>query len=296
MGKTLIKFACIIVLTFSILLGQAFAQDEVRFRTVPQFIFGVGETMEFTINYGVISAGVATIRIKDFVLAGDRICFRIQSEARSRKFFDPFFKVRDHVESWMDVKGLFSWRFEKNLNEGKYHDHKVVTYDYEAGHATVIDDGVPKDTTMLRHEVQDGISCLFWARLLPIKTDTVLTIETLDIKKIYQLKVRVLGIDTVNTPAGSFRCYKVEPFLEGEGIFKKDKAGKIWLWFTNDALRIPVMLQTKVFFGHITARLTDYTPGKPLPKDLSIIREELLGRQSKNAKAQTKEIDDEGEY
>jgi len=276
----LIRFACIFALTGGVLPGQAPAQDGGQFRTVPQYIFGVGETMEYTINYGVVSAGTATIRIKDYVLAGDRICYRIQSEARSRKFFDPFFKVRDRVESWMDVQGLFSWRFEKSLNEGKYHDHKIVTYDYEAGRATVNDDGVPKDTTALHREVQDGISCLFWARLLPIRKDTVLTIETLDIKKIYQLKVKILGIDTVNTPAGLFRCFKVEPFLEGEGIFKKDKTGRIWLWFTNDALRIPVMLQTKVFFGHITARLTDYTPGKPLPKDLSSLRERLLKRQT----------------
>jgi hypothetical protein len=268
------------VVGIALLLGMSDSgyPEDLEFRTIRQYVFGVGERMEYSIKYGVIAAGNARIRVDDFVMVGERPCFKIVSEAWSKKFFDIFFKVRDRVETWMDVGGLFTWRFEKRLNEGGYHDHKVVTYDYANGRATCIDDGVPTDTTALEHEVQDGLSCLFWARLQPMKEDTVLTIPTLDIRKVYQVRVNVLGIDTVNTPAGSFRCFKVEPFLEGAGIFKKDPGGKIWLWFSDDALRLPVMMQTKVFFGHITARLTRYLPGKTVPYDLSIIREELEKR------------------
>jgi hypothetical protein len=270
--KKLINIVYIAIASIIFLAIDANALEDSQFRTVRQYIFGAGETMKYTINYGLVSAGTATIRIKDYVMAGDRPCFRIQSEARSRKFFDVFFKVRDRGESWLDVQGLFTWRFEKHLNEGSYHDNKVVTYNYQAGHATVKDEDVPTDTTGLLNEVQDGLSCLYWARLLPMKPDTVLTIPTLDVNKVYSVKVHVLGIDTVNTPAGDFRCFKVEPTLEGEGIFKKDPTGRIWVWFSDDAFRIPVMLQTKVIFGHITARLTDFTPGKSLPSDLSTIR------------------------
>ena len=67
----------------------------------------------------------------------------------------------------------------------------------------------------------------------------------------------------------------MEPYLDGEGIFKKDPSGRIWLWFSDDAFRIPVMLQTKVIFGHITARLTRYLPGQPLPSDLNSIQDEI---------------------
>lgn len=282
----------LIVAVLLLMLLCDYAQcEEVDFRTVRQYTFGVGETMEYTIAYGIISAGVAKIYVKDFVMVGDRPCFRIVSEARSRRFFDIFFKVRDRIESWMDVAGLFSWRFEKKQREGGYEDHKIVTYDYHNQRATVIDDGTPKDTTFVDHEVQDGLSSLYWARLLPMKEDTVFTVETLDVRKIYQVKVKVLGKDTVNTPAGSFKCFKTEPFLEGAGIFKKDPEGKIWLWFSDDALRIPVMMQTKVFFGHITARLTKYLPGKTVPSDMNIIREEL----QKHRKQEEKE-DQEEDY
>jgi hypothetical protein len=262
-------------LSVGLLLFQLNVVGQPEFRTVRQYIFGAGETMEYSINYGVIPAGTAKISVAGFVLCGDRICYKLVSEAKSRKAFDPFFKVRDRVESWMDALGLFTWRFEKSLNEGGYHDHKVVAYDYENRRATVIDDGTPTDTTKFENEVQDALSSLFWARILNFKSDTTLNVETLDVKKVYQVKVDVIGLDTVSTPAGDFRCYKVEPHLEGGGIFKKDPEGRIWLWISNDALKIPVMMQTKVFFGHITARLVRYRPGKSLPMDLTEIREML---------------------
>jgi hypothetical protein len=289
LARKLTNISYIVIITLFVVVAiDAAAADKPEFRTVPQYIFGVGETMKYSINYGVVSAGTATIRIKDYVMAGDRPCFRLQTEARSRKFFDVFFKVRDFGESWLDVQGLFTWRFEKHLNEGSYHDNKVVTYNYQAGHATVTDEGSPTDTTELLQEVQDGLSCLYWARLFPLKPDTVLTIPTLDVNKVYSVKVHVLGIDTVDTPAGNFRCFKVEPTLEGEGIFKKDPSGRIWLWFTDDAFRIPVMMQTKVIFGHITARLTDFTPGRTVPSDMSAIREQVKKQSHKKTKVAEK--------
>lgn len=263
------------MLCLGLLMSYGNALGESEFRIVQQYVYGAGETMEYSINYGVIPAGTAKIAVEGLVMSGDRICYKLVSEARSRKAFDPFFKVRDRVESWMDVLGLFTWRFEKSLNEGGYHDHKVVTYNYEKSRATVVDDGTPTDTTRFDHEIQDALSSLFWARLMHFKNDTTLSVETLDVNKIYQVKVEVLGKETVDTPAGSFRCYKVEPHLEGGGIFKKDPGGRIWLWFSDDALKIPVMMQTKVFFGHITAKLTEYHPGRTLPSDLTGIRNML---------------------
>ena len=84
-------------LCFGIQLFSGSVFGEQDFRIVRQYIFGAGETMEYAINYGVIPAGTAKIAVESFVLSGDRLCFRLVSEAKSRKAFDPFFKVRDRV-------------------------------------------------------------------------------------------------------------------------------------------------------------------------------------------------------
>ena len=34
--------------------------------------------------------------------------------------FDMFFKLRDRYETYLDVEGLFPWRFEQHIREGNY--------------------------------------------------------------------------------------------------------------------------------------------------------------------------------
>jgi hypothetical protein len=45
----------------------------------------------------------------------------------------------------------------------------------------------------------------------------------------------------------------IKPLMKSEGIFYRK--GDIIIWLTDDMKRIPVMVQTKVKIGHITATL-----------------------------------------
>jgi hypothetical protein len=48
----------------------------------------------------------------------------------------------------------------------------------------------------------------------------------------------------------------VEPILKSEGIFKSK--GRILVWLTDDARRLPVKVTSKVPIGSISVALTDY--------------------------------------
>jgi hypothetical protein len=54
----------------------------------------------------------------------------------------------------------------------------------------------------------------------------------------------------------------VEPVIVGDGLFKHE--GKLTLYISDDALRIPVLIKTKVPVGSINVELTEYRPGTPL--------------------------------
>ncbi|HDH58008.1 MAG TPA: DUF3108 domain-containing protein, partial [Bacteroidetes bacterium] len=99
-------------------------------------------------------------------------------------------------------------------------------------------------------------------RLQPIEVGQSVYIQVHDIRKTYPLKVDILARETVETPAGIFDCIKVEPVLESAGIFKSK--GRIFLWFTDDERRMPVILKAKVLIGSITAYLKEYKPGMPV--------------------------------
>jgi hypothetical protein len=251
-------FGCM-VLMICWLSTFSFAEEPV---VLPSHLpFGVGESLEYHVRYGVIPAGEARIAILDTVTVDNHLCFHAVSQARSAKAFDIIFKVRDNVETWFDYDSLYTHRFRKRLNEGRYHDDKIVNYRYDEGVAQLIDDGDRKGNYPIPPWVQDALSALFWVRTLPFAEDTVLVVPTHDVNKTYNLQVVVGEKEMVTTPAGNFECYKVEPRLESGGIFKKDKGGRIWIWFTADDRKLPVLMQSKVFFGHVTAELETYTPG-----------------------------------
>jgi hypothetical protein len=224
--------------------------------------FGVGESLEYHVRYGAIPAGKARIAIEDTVSVRGRLCYHAVSQARSAKAFDAIFKVRDLAETWFDYDSLYTHRFHKKLREGKYRDEKSVEYLYEKRVAQLVDDGVSKGEYPIPAWVQDALSALFWVRTLPFAEDTVLVIPTHDVNKTYNLQIVIGKREKVTTPAGEYECYKVEPRLESGGIFKKDKGARIWIWFTADERKLPVLMWSKVFFGHITAELEKYTPGQ----------------------------------
>jgi hypothetical protein len=237
--------------------------DETGFqiRVLENDVFAPGEQFIYDVYYGIIPAGSAGIGLlPDSVVYRQAPCYQIRTWARSAKAFDIIFKVRDEVLAYMDTRGIFTWYFRKRLHEGSYRDEKIVDYDQREGWAYMTNDGVPEDTSRIPLFVQDAISALYYFRLHDLQVGETLNIQIHDIRKTYPMKIEIQGRETVETPAGAFDCYKVEPSLESAGIFKSK--GRIWIWFTADERKIPVMMKTTVLIGSITAYLKEYVPGE----------------------------------
>jgi len=243
-----------------------FVIDDTGFliRVLDNQAFGTGERLIFDVKYGFITGGQSGIEIlPDLVTYRDAPCYHIHTWAKSSATFSAFFKVRDEIHSYLDARGIFTWYFEKRLNEGSYHDVKVVDYDQRIGKAYMFDEGVPRDTSSIPLYVQDAISSLFYFRLQPeVKVGMPFFVEVHDIRKTYPMRVDVLAREEVEVPAGRFICFKVEPVLESAGIFKQK--GRIFIWFSDDEYRIPVKMDSKVLIGSISAQLKEYTRGRPV--------------------------------
>jgi hypothetical protein len=72
-------------------------------------------------------------------------------------------------------------------------------------------------------------------------------------RKTMGVEVKVLKRETIETRVGRFRCLKTEPILSSGGLFKNE--GRLWVWYTDDARRIPVRMETKITFGSIVAEI-----------------------------------------
>ncbi len=223
-------------------------------RFVENVAFGTREKLTFDINYGFINAGVASMEVVRLIEYENRPCYQIVTRAQSNKFFSTFYKVEDRVESIIDAVGMFSWRFEKNLREGNYRADRTCSFD-QRNHIVYYKD----DTLAVPPFVQDALSVLFYVRTQKLEPGISLSIDNFTDGKLYPLEVRVLKRERVTVEAGTFDCIVVEPLLKTVGVFKHK--GKLKVWLTDDRLKMPVLMKSKVLVGSITAELTDYRLG-----------------------------------
>lgn len=228
---------------------------DIEKRYIENNAFGIGEKLRFDIGYGFINAGYATIEVVDLIEFNQRPCYQVVSTAHSNKFFSNFYRVEDRVESIIDAIGIFSWRFEKRLREGNYRSDRA--YEFDQYNHRVVYEG---DTMEIPPFVQDALSLLYYARTQELKVGESIYIDNFTDGKQYPLEVRILKRETINVKAGRFDCLVVEPLLLSSGVFKHE--GRLKVWLTDDRLKIPVQMKSRVLVGSITAELTDFELGE----------------------------------
>lgn len=224
-------------------------------RFVENLAFGIGEKLEFDINYGFINAGTASLEVARLIEFNSRPAFQIISLAESNSFFSSFYRVEDRVESIMDALGMFSWRFEKNIREGGYSSDRLYEFDQKE-HFTVY----KGDTIEVEPYVQDALSVMYYTRTQKLEVGKSIYVPNFIDGRKMMLEVQVQKRERITVPAGTFDCVVVEPISTSVGLFKHEGTLKVWL--TDDRLKMPVLMKSKVVVGSISAELTDYTLGE----------------------------------
>jgi hypothetical protein len=219
---------------------------------LPELVpFGVGERLVYSVQYGLITAGEATLEIRNIATLNGNPCYRIVSDARTNDFFSKFYAVRDRYESCMDTVALYSLRYEKHLREGKFKRDERVDFD-QIGHKAVYKDKVVPIPPM----AQDVLSAMYYVRTLPLEVGQSISLANHTDGKNYPLIVKVHARERVKVDAGEFDCFVVEPILRGPGVFTQK--GRLTVWVTADEHRIPVLMKSKVVIGHVAAVLKSY--------------------------------------
>jgi len=223
--------------------------------------FGVGEKIEYQIDYAFVPAGFACLQILSTETVSGRTAWRIFSEAKTNKTTDVFFKVRDKNESWMDTERWCSLRYREDIREGGYKrrsetvfDHGSLTFRYTKWRKGTESH---KEGT-LSPFVQDVLSALYFIRTLPLTMGQEIPLNANSGSSNWPLIIRVLGREKIKVPGGTFRCIRVEPVMAGDGLFKAK--GKLEVWLTDDFQRIPVKLRSKVAVGAFDADMIAYQP------------------------------------
>lgn len=219
--------------------------------------FGPGERLTFRITYLHLLAGRAWLSVESRG-EGDS-ALRFVEEARSEGFFAWLFRFRvnDRAVAEWDPETGCSRGIEKHLREGKVARDQTVRFDKEASVAIVSDPKVTAARFDVEPCVLDVLSALYVTRLRGVAEGAALELPVFDNGKHFRLGVRFVGRDILDLPAPLGRkvpTVVVEPQLvEGTGLFVKK--GRLQIWLTDDARRIPVRMRSRAPIGSVSADL-----------------------------------------
>jgi len=222
----------------------------------PPLPFAAGERLSFRISYLHLTAGHATLSIEPGPPEQPH-ALRFVADARSEGFFAWLlrFRVDDHtVATWDPVSGC-SLGIEKHLREGRARRDQTVVFDGEE--ARVRDPKIEQERFDVDPCSADVLSALYVTRVRGVPEAGRLELPAFDNGKRYVLGVRFLKRERLDLPPPLGRdvpTLVVEPQLvEGSGLFVSK--GRLTVWLTDDARRIPVRLRAKAPIGSVSADL-----------------------------------------
>jgi hypothetical protein len=244
--------ALLILSVFVTSLGVAVKDD--NFRKIDNKAFKEGEKITFDVNYGFVTAGIAVMEITRVKRISGRKAYNVVFTVNTVPSFDWIFKVRDRYETYIDVEGLFPWRFEQHIREGSFSRDFSAFFDQRRQKAKT-----SSGEYEVPEYVNDILSAFYLARTFVysnLKISDMILMQNFYKDKVYDLNVKYLGKDRISVEAGTFDCVVVEPLVQEGGLFKSE--GSIIVWLTDDDLRVPVRVKTKVVIGSIDSELTKY--------------------------------------
>lgn len=220
-------------------------------------VFMDGEKLTFNVKYGIVNAAEATLEARTSVYQGTPVWY-LTTNARTHSFFDKFFKIRDRVESWWDKESLLPYKFSKNLQEGRYRQHRVHIYDHARRRTTYQrwsfrENRFENSEMDMPIDAQDILSAFYYVRSQPLQVGKSVMVNITADGRNMPTEVLVHRREKVKSIFGEVECLVIEPKLKGEALFKQ--TGNILIWVTNDAYKIPVQLESKISFGSFTATL-----------------------------------------
>jgi hypothetical protein len=255
----------LITISFNLNIAQDSSDVKKEFRKISQSAFKPGEKLTFEINYGFVTAGEAVMEVDPvYQIMNGRKCYDIRFTVNSTSSFDWVYKVKDFYRTYVDAEGMFPWRFEQHIKEGTYQRDFEAIFDQQNLKAKTYTG--EKDPKKFEGEfdipeyTQDAMSAFYLYRTFDytkMKVGDITTVQNFYKDKTYPLQVKYLGKETIEVPAGEFRCVKVEPLVQEGGLFKSE--GSIIVWMTDDERKMPVKVKTKVVIGSIDADLSDYS-------------------------------------
>jgi len=214
-----------------------------------------GERLRYEIHWAGMVVGHAAI---ECLPTNDPGLLAIRTTSTANKAIQSLYPVRDTIQSLVDIASGLPVQFMKVQREGSY--AADIRIDFRRAQSIAWVSGSAKgknrpDTAItLLGEEQDLLSSLMKVRSSELEPGKSLFLTMVDNRKRFgSVEVKVLKREVLDMDTGKVRTVVIEPKIHGDALFASK--GRLWVWFTDDALHIPVRMESKITLGTIKAVL-----------------------------------------
>jgi len=216
----------------------------------PGFTLRAGEALEFAANVTKLNSTIANLKI---VTAEKRNFYgknswHLQAFAHTENPYRMVFELDDQFDSYSEAGNFASRQYEMHLSE---RGQKVDSVQRMVSSA---EDPAPAEATAARVPAgtRDPLGLLQYLRGIDWSKTPEIQSPVYDGRKFYEVRAVLLGkAEAVQVPAGNYTASKIAIHVYEGGAEMKD--ARFLLYLSNDAARLPVLLEAVLPFA--TARV-----------------------------------------
>jgi len=232
---------------------------------------GTDEKLVFTASYNMsgLLTDLAQVTMEtSTVKTSKSTLMRLKCKARTYSKWDSYFKINDLYESYVNPNSLKPYLYKRDINEGGYYKFMQYNYNHKTNSVKSLKRKRRKDGTFwdektnlsINPNTMDLVSTLYHIRNLDIHKAKIGSADTFAIlldNKESNIKVTLMGTETIDTNIGKKECYKLAISMNDNTILEGEANNVLWL--TADANKIPVYAKFKIAVGNGELRIQSAT-------------------------------------
>ena len=212
--------------------------------------FNFGEKLIYDVSFAGIKAGKAYLEVLVDNENNNSNEIHIRFVAKTSFPFSSIYTIDDQIDTWLDIKSLYTNKILKSINQGNYSKESETIIDYE-NFISITN----KDTTYINGYLYDPYSLFYLLRTKPLILGETIKINTFGGRKIIPIQIITKSEEVINTIYGPFNCLVVKPFRKGSTLLKNK--GDMMIWFSNDKKKLPVQIKIKLQYGSMLLKIKE---------------------------------------
>jgi hypothetical protein len=239
-----------VIIAFLVLISVSFDSQK------PE-AYDVGEWFKFRIHYGIVTAGYATVEIKESIKDNKKVYHAI-GKGYTTGVTKWVFGVDDTYESHFDKVTNKPYQFVRKIDEGGYTKNQEGFFNQDKNQVLLKDYKKKTEKTFsVTENVQDILSTFYFLRNHPdvdkLKVGESIMVDMFFDDETFKFKLKYMGKEDLNTKFGTVPAMIFRPLVQSGRVFKEEES--LTVWISDDENKLPLRIKASLAIGSLKADL-----------------------------------------